>query len=68
MHTPATGGADRLRSVRLYLPAYLEPKSWVGLRLDLADVDWGQIAERVRMAYRLVTAKRLAAQVAPADD
>jgi hypothetical protein len=51
--------------LRFYVPAYLGPKGWVGLRLDLPEVDWEQVAERVRIAYRLVAPKRLAAQVAP---
>jgi 2-polyprenyl-3-methyl-5-hydroxy-6-metoxy-1,4-benzoquinol methylase len=38
--------------------------SWVGLRLDQPKVDWTQVAERVRTAYRLVAPKRLAEQIA----
>ncbi len=54
--------------VRFSVPAYLGPEGRVGLRLDLPDVDWAQVAERVRIAYRLVAPRCLAAQVAPAND
>jgi hypothetical protein len=45
---------------RFYLPRYLGRRGWVGLRLDLQDVDWGEVAELVADSYRLVAPKRLA--------
>src|SRR5260370_41367841 len=33
---------------RFYLPAYLASRGWVALRLDLARVDWPEVAELVR--------------------
>ncbi len=56
-----------LDPARFYVPSYLGPKGWVALRLDLAAVDWEQVAERVVVAYRLVAPKRLAERVAPLD-
>ena len=49
---------------RFYLPAYIGPRGWVGVRLDVPPVDWGQVAALVRESYRLAAPKRLAAQVA----
>jgi hypothetical protein len=46
---------------RFFVPAYLGPKGWVGVRLDLGTVDWTEVAYLVRSAYRM-TASR--AQVA----
>jgi predicted DNA-binding protein (MmcQ/YjbR family) len=44
---------------RFYLPRYVGKRGWVGLRLDLQDVDWGEVAELVADSYRLVAPKRL---------
>jgi predicted DNA-binding protein (MmcQ/YjbR family) len=48
---------------RFYLPAYIGPKGWVALRLDVGAVDWDEVAELVATSYRLVAPKRLAALV-----
>ena len=45
---------------RFYLPAYIGPKGWVGLRLDKGKVDWSEVAELVVGSYRLIAPKRLA--------
>lgn len=50
-------------SARFFLPAYLGPKGWVSLRLDLGPIDWTEVAALVRESYRLVAPKRLAALV-----
>ena len=48
---------------RFYLPAYIGPKGWVALRLDVGAVDWDEVAELVAGSYLLVAPKRLAALV-----
>ena len=48
---------------RFYLPRYVGNRGWVALRLDLQDVDWGEVAELVADSYRMVAPKRLAAMV-----
>lgn len=48
---------------RFYLPAYIGPKGWVALRLDVGKIDWEEVSELVRGSYVLVAPKRLAAQV-----
>ena len=45
---------------RFYLPRYVGSRGWVALRLDLQDVDWGEVAELVADSYRLVAPRRLA--------
>jgi predicted DNA-binding protein (MmcQ/YjbR family) len=40
---------------RFYMPAYVGPRGWVGLRLDLGEVDWEEVTELVTHSYRLVT-------------
>ncbi len=49
---------------RFYSPAYIGPRGWVGLRLDVGKIDWTEVADFVTDSYRLAAPKRLAAQVA----
>jgi len=44
-----------------FVPAYLGPRGWVGIRLDLDEVDWDAVAELTRQAYILIAPKKLAA-------
>ena len=37
--------------VKYYLPAYIGPRGWVGLRLDLGKVDWEEVKELVTGSY-----------------
>jgi hypothetical protein len=46
---------------RLYLPAYIGARGWIGVRLDGKRVDWKAVAERVVQSYRSVAPRRLAA-------
>lgn len=48
---------------RFYLPAYIGPRGWVALRLDIPGLDWEEVTELVRGSYRLVAPPRLAALV-----
>jgi hypothetical protein len=43
---------------RFFIPPYVGPKGWVGVRLDRA-VDWTEVAELVTDGYRLLAPKRL---------
>jgi predicted DNA-binding protein (MmcQ/YjbR family) len=53
----------RLDPRRFFVPAYLGPRGWIGLRLDLEDVDWEEVARFVQVSYRLVAPVRLAGHV-----
>ena len=48
---------------RFYVPAYLGAKGWIGIRLDVGDVDWAEIRELISEAYRLQAPRRLVAQL-----
>ena len=48
---------------RYYLPAYIGPRGWAALRLDVGKVDWVEVAEFVVDSYRLVAPARLLALV-----
>lgn len=43
----------RADPVRFFIPAYVGPKGWLGLRLDLPDIDWGEVEAFVHDAYWL---------------
>jgi hypothetical protein len=43
---------------KFYLPAYIGPRGWVGLRLDLATVDWSEVKELVFGSYLQVAPRK----------
>jgi hypothetical protein len=45
---------------RFYMPAYIGPRGWVALRLDVGGLDWNELAELVVGSYQLIAPKRLA--------
>jgi predicted DNA-binding protein (MmcQ/YjbR family) len=51
----------KLDPSRFYLPAYIGPRGWAAVRLDVGRVDWGEVAAFVTESYRLAAPKRLAA-------
>ena len=48
---------------RFYMPAYVAPRGWVGLRLDVGRVNWNEVRELAKGSYQLVSGKALAAPV-----
>ena len=48
---------------RHYLPAYIGPRGWVALRLDLGKIDWDEVRELLLGSYLFTAPKRLAALV-----
>ena len=45
---------------KYYMPSYVGPRGWVGLRLDIAGVDWNEVAELLVGSYKLNAPNRLA--------
>ena len=39
---------------RFYLPAYIGPRGWVALRLDVGEIDWDEVSELVAASYGLI--------------
>ena len=46
---------------RFFVPPYVGPSGWVGVWLDGADVEWGELPDLLRDAWRLTAPKRLVA-------
>ena len=44
---------------RFYLPAYIGPRGWVALRLDVGRVDWEEVRELMLGSYLLTAPKTL---------
>jgi predicted DNA-binding protein (MmcQ/YjbR family) len=57
--------ADRARldPERFYLPAYIGPRGWFGMRLDRGRVPWREVAEVIERSYRLTAPKSLTRQL-----
>jgi len=54
---------------RFFVPKYVGPKGWIGVRLDLRkQPDWDEMAEMIAESYCLTAPKRLAALVVPPAD
>jgi hypothetical protein len=45
---------------RFYLPAYIGPRGWIGLRMDLPKLNWSEVKELIRGSYLQIAPKRLA--------
>lgn len=46
---------------KFYLPAYIGPRGWVGLRLDLPTVDWTEVKELLQGSYEQIAPRKLLA-------
>lgn len=47
---------------KFYLPAYIGPRGWVGLRLDPGKIDWEEVAELLKGSYLMTAPKTLRAR------
>ncbi len=47
---------------RFFVPPYVGPKGWIGMRLDRRP-DWNEVAALVRRSYGLIAPKKLALMV-----
>jgi hypothetical protein len=53
---------------RFYMPAYVGPRGWVGLRLDVGRVNWGEVEELAKGSYQLIAGKMFAEGVKKAKE
>jgi predicted DNA-binding protein (MmcQ/YjbR family) len=47
---------------RFFVPSYVGPKGWVGVRLD-GEIDWEELRGLIAESYTLIAPKRLRSQV-----
>lgn len=43
---------------RFFIPPYVGVKGWVGVRVDLPDTDWDELAGLISQAWEMVSSKR----------
>ena len=55
-----------LDEARYYRPAYFGD-GWIGIRLDLGDTDWDEVAARLKWSWRVSAPKRLTKLLDAAD-
>lgn len=60
--------SEQRRMIRIdpetfFVPDYLGSKGWIGIRLDLAKVEWEDTSEVLKRAYQSLAPRSLAAQV-----
>ena len=46
-----------------FVPDYVGHKGWIGVRLDLVDVDWESVTECLRRAYQELAPRKLAVMI-----
>lgn len=52
---------------RYYVPPYVGPNGWIGVWLDVVEVDWPAVAELLVDGYLLQSGPRAAAEADPAQ-
>jgi hypothetical protein len=52
-----------LEPTRFYPPPYVGSRGWLGVYLDIADVDWDEVAAIIGDAYRVIAPPKLLAQL-----
>ena len=65
--TPAPPGVQQAmvdqEPDRFYRPPYVGHKGWLGVRIDVSDLDWDEIAAIVEDGYRLIAPEKLVKQL-----
>ena len=46
------------RGSRYFIPPYVGVKGWVGVRVDLPDTDWDEVAGLIEQAWGMVSSKK----------
>lgn len=46
-----------------FVPAYVGPRGWIAIRLDLNEVDWDTVNELARQAFQSTAPRKLAALI-----
>ena len=53
----------RLAPERFYLPDYIGPRGWFGMRVDRGRVPWAEVAQLLDRSYRLTAPKSCIAKL-----
>lgn len=63
-HVKTSGREEQAMLVEMdpdfyFVPPYLGPSGWIGMRLDRDDTDWDRVADRIAISWQLIAPKRL---------
>jgi hypothetical protein len=61
----AQGGLVGEEPDHYFVPPYVGGRGWVGIRLDVPDVDWDRVEQILRNAYRTVASRTLMRRLDP---
>jgi phosphoribosylglycinamide formyltransferase-1 len=53
----------RLMPERFYLPDYIGPRGWFGMRIDRGPVPWAEVAEIIERSFRLTAPRSVLAKL-----
>jgi hypothetical protein len=53
---------------RFYLPAYIGPRGWIALRMDLPKLNWSEVKELILGSYLQLAPKRLGSRFVSGHD
>ena len=69
VHVKTSGREEQAMLVEMdpgfyFVPPYLGPSGWIGMRLDQPDTDWDRVADRIAISWEMVAPKRLLDRIA----
>ncbi len=64
VHVKTSGREEQAMLVELdpdfyFVPPYLGPGGWIGMRLDQPHTDWDRVADRIASSWALIAPSRL---------
>jgi hypothetical protein len=48
---------------RFFVPPYVGPRGWIGIRMEVPGVDWEEVADLLEESYRLTAPRLLSARL-----
>lgn len=66
VHVKTSGAEEQAMLVEAapdcyFVPPYLGPSGWIGMRIEGDDTDWERIADRIATSWEMVAPRRLLA-------
>lgn len=64
VHVKTSGREEQALLVEMhpdfyFVPPYLGPSGWIGMRLDQPGTDWGRVADRIAISWEMIAPRRL---------
>ncbi len=64
VHVKTSGREEQAMLVEMdpdfyFVPPYLGPSGWIGMRLDQPGTDWNRVADRIAISWEMIAPRRL---------